>query len=141
MRSFVPMQGASGSERRQDGSEAVRRMGLLVAIAGTAAVSSAIVTTASGAQTRVGALATWPWILTALQVIALWSAGTGRWWGWLLGAAVQPSWIAYAVVTSQLGFIPGCVVSAVVQTHSFLKRRTDRHRAASRQLGVVNHYA
>ncbi|MGH7425670.1 MAG: hypothetical protein ACREJP_05840, partial [Candidatus Methylomirabilales bacterium] len=61
----------------------------------------------------------WPWLLTSLQVVALWSAGGGRWWGWLLGAAVQFPWIAYAVTTGQLGFIPGCAISAAVQAHSF----------------------
>jgi hypothetical protein len=31
--------------------------------------------------------------------------------------------ITYVVVTTQLGFIPGCTVSAAVHTHSFLRRR------------------
>ncbi|MGH8871072.1 MAG: hypothetical protein ACRDWS_03770 [Acidimicrobiia bacterium] len=31
-----------------------------------------------------------------------------------LGASVQAPWIAYAVLTGQYGFIPGCTVSAVV---------------------------
>jgi hypothetical protein len=121
------------------GSEAVRRTGLLVAVAGSVALSSAIIATASGTQARVGLPETWPWLLTALQVLALWSAGSGRWWGWLVGAAVQPSWIAYAVVTAQLGFIPGCVVSAAVQTHSFLTRSSHPHGAERRELGAVNH--
>jgi hypothetical protein len=50
----------------------------------------------------------------------LWSAGTERWWGWLLGGSVQLPWIAYAVVTAQFGFIPGCAISACVQIHNFV---------------------
>ena len=90
-------------------------------VALTSLVASAIVI-ATGAQpsARLEALAYWAWLLTALQVLALWSAGTRRWWGWLLGASVQLPWIAYAMVTAQLGFIPGCAISAVVQARSFL---------------------
>jgi hypothetical protein len=42
----------------------------------------------------------------------------------MLGAAVQLPWIAYAVLTGQFGFIPGCAVSAAVQTASFVRHRT-----------------
>ena len=83
-------------------------------------VSAIVIATAASHSTRLDDLAYWPWLLTGVQVLALWSAGTRRWWGWLLGAAVQPPWIAYAVVSAQLGFIPGCAVSAAVQAHSFL---------------------
>ena len=70
---------------------------------------------------RLGAPAYWAWLLTALQVLALWAAGRHRSWGWLLGAAVQPVWITYALLTGQVGFIPGCAVSAAVQARSFLR--------------------
>ncbi|MGH7511133.1 MAG: hypothetical protein ACREMZ_16965 [Gemmatimonadales bacterium] len=82
--------------------------------------SGLVVATAWKDGTPLGAPRYWPWLLTGLQVMALWSAGKGRWWGWLLGGSVQVPWIVYAVVTTQLGFIPGCAVSAAVQTHSFL---------------------
>jgi hypothetical protein len=92
-----------------------------LASAGTAALmfSGLVVATAWRDATQLGAR---PWLLTGIQVLALWSAGRGRWWGWLLGGSVQLPWIAYAVVTTQLGFIPGCAVSAAVQTYSFLRR-------------------
>jgi hypothetical protein len=105
-------------ERRDPPSvEAMIRL----ASAGTAALmfSGLVVATAWRDATQLGAR---PWLLTGLQVLALWSAGRGRWWGWLLGGSVQLPWIAYAVVTTQLGFIPGCAVSAAVQTYSFLRR-------------------
>lgn len=58
-------------------------------------------------------------VLTGLQVTALWAVGHGRWWGWLMGAGVQSVWIVYALLTQQLGFIPGCVVSGAVQVRNF----------------------
>jgi hypothetical protein len=108
-------------ERRDPPSvEAMIRL----ASAGTAALmfSGLVVATAWREATPLGAPRYWPWLLTGLQVLALWSAGRGRWWGWLLGGSVQLPWIAYAVVTTQLGFIPGCAASAAVQTYSFLRR-------------------
>jgi hypothetical protein len=52
----------------------------------------------------------------------LWSAGRGWWWGWLLGGTVQVPWIAYALATGQIGFIPGCAVSALVQILAFMRK-------------------
>lgn len=102
----------------------IARIRLAGAATAAVAFSSLVVATARGNETALGAPVYWPWLLTGLQVLALWSAGRGRWWGWLLGGSVQLPWIAYAVVTTQLGFIPGCAVSAAVQTYSFLRRRT-----------------
>jgi hypothetical protein len=84
-------------------------------------LSALVLITAAGDDSALGAPRYWPWLLTGLQVLALWSAGARRWWGWLLGGSVQLPWIAYALATAQLGFIPGCAISAVVQFHSFLK--------------------
>jgi hypothetical protein len=102
------------------GSTAAPDVRFLSAVVAGPALSAAVVITAAATDAPLGAPPYWPWLLTGLQVLALWSAGGGRWWGWLLGATVQLPWIAYALVTGQLGFIPGCAVSAVVQAHSFL---------------------
>jgi hypothetical protein len=102
---------------------------LLGAVLASLIVSSIVIATGARPSARLEALTNWAWLLTALQVLALWAAGTRRWWGWLLGAAVQPPWIAYAVVTAQLGFIPGCAISAVVQARSFLAGRDPRNPA------------
>jgi len=110
------------------GSDAAGRFRLLSAAVAAPAVSAVLVITVAATDTPRGAPQYWPWLLTGLQVLALWAAGAGRWWGWLLGAAVQLPWISYALVTGQLGFIPGCAVSAAVQTHSFLMSRRPPER-------------
>jgi len=108
---------------RRHQSSAEARIRLVSAVTAALVLSGLVVTTAWRDQTPLGSPGYWPWLLTGLQVLALWSAGRGRWWGWLLGGSVQLPWIAYAVVTTQLGFIPGCAISAAVQTHSFLRRQ------------------
>jgi hypothetical protein len=94
---------------------------LVVSLTGSTMLSAAVVGTGLATETALGVPRLWPWLLTGLQVLSLWSAGRARWWGWLLGASVQPPWIAYAVMTGQLGFIPGCAVSAGVQWRSYLR--------------------
>ena len=88
-------------------------------------VTVALLASARLEPPRLGAPGVWPWLLTGLQVLSLWAAGRRRWWGWGLGASLQPPWIAYAILTGQAGFIPGCAVSAVVQAVSFLRHRAD----------------
>jgi len=112
----------NGKERGYPPSFAAR-IRLVSAVSAALVFSGLVVATTWRDETPLGAPNYWPWLLTGLQVLALWSAGRGRRWGWLLGGSVQLPWIAYAVVTTQLGFIPGCAISAAVQTHSFLRRQ------------------
>ncbi|MGH8951509.1 MAG: hypothetical protein ACRDX9_08790 [Acidimicrobiia bacterium] len=109
------------------GARLIGTLGLSLLIAVALVVSS-------GVASRLGVPQQWPWLLTGLQVLSLWAAGRRRWWGWLLGAAVQPAWIAYAILTGQLGFIPGCAVSAVVQIYSFVRT----HRASGKERSPVD---
>ena len=88
-------------------------------------ISVILVLTSSASETRLGAPVYWSWLLTGLQVLALGAAGAECRWGWLLGASVQPPWIVYAALTDQVGFIPGCAISAAVQICSFLRGRRD----------------
>lgn len=70
----------------------------------------------------------WSWILTAIQVLALGLVGQGIATGWLLGAAMQASWICYATMTDQWGFVGGCILSAIVQIRSYyVSVRRQRH--------------
>lgn len=105
-------------------------VGLIAAIG----MSIVVMASAAGHRSGLGAPAAWPWILTGIQVLSLWSAGRSYWWGWLMGGSVQLPWIAYAVMTEQFGFIPGCLISASVQLYSFLRKRPPAH---AHQMEVV----
>ena len=70
---------------------------------------------------ELGAPVYWTWALTVVQVMALWVAGRGQAWGWMVGSAVQPGWIAYALLTDQPGFIVGCAISTGVQLSAYLR--------------------
>lgn len=106
-----------GLRASRPSSRGVRLAGSILLSGG---VSLLVVVSSLSEDTRLGAPAYWAWVLTGLQVVALWAAGHQRWWGWLLGAGVQPAWITYAALTGQYGFIPGCVVSGAVQLNNFL---------------------
>lgn len=115
---------------------AAERDGRILRLVGSAVLSGGIsvlvVLSAWQTDSKLGAPLYWAWVLTGLQVVALWAAGRRRWWAWLLGAGVQPVWIVYAVLTSQYGFVPGCVISAAVQLHNFVADRdTDRPSGSS----------
>lgn len=97
---------------------------LTVALLAAVGLSLVIVISGLGHDSSLGAPAFWPWLLTGLQVLSLWSAGRRYWWGWLVGGSVQMPWIAYAVMTAQIGFIPGCLISGTVQLSSFLHNST-----------------
>lgn len=94
-------------------------------LAGAVALSVTLILSAWGDTSRFGAPSVWPWLLTGIQVLALWAAGRRWWWGWLLGGMVQIPWIAYAAMTGQIGFIPGCAVSASIQAYAFLRASAD----------------
>lgn len=120
--------------RRWPGVDAAQ-IGVATGVGFSFVVSVAVGLTAATFESRLGAPSFWSWVLTGLQVASLWAAGKHYWWGWLLGAAVQPPWITYAVLTGQLGFIPGCTISATVQTISFLRNQT-QDRISSAHVGT-----
>jgi hypothetical protein len=70
---------------------------------------------------ELGAPVYWTWALTGLQVMALWVAGRGQAWGWMVVSAVQPGWIAYALLTEQLGFVIGCAIPTGVQLSAYVR--------------------
>lgn len=47
----------------------------------------------------------WSLLLTAVGLAGLWLAGQDNRWGWAVGLGAQLLWIAYAVTTSQWGFL------------------------------------
>lgn len=106
---------------RADIPSATRSNQLGVALVASAGLAAVIITTSVRDGSPLGAPAYWAWILTGLQVVALRAAAAGNGAGWLLGASVQLPWIAYALVTGQLGFIPGCLISGAVQAHGYVR--------------------
>jgi hypothetical protein len=86
-----------------------------------AALCLAVAVSSRTDMSELGAPAYWTWVLTGLQVMALWVTGRGHAWGWMVGSAVQPGWIAYALLTDQLGFVIGCAISTGVQLSAYLR--------------------
>jgi hypothetical protein len=86
-----------------------------------AALCLAVTVSSRTDPSKLGAPGYWTWALTGLQVMALWVAGRGQAWGWMLGSAVQPGWIAYALLTDQLGFVIGCAISTGVQLSAYVR--------------------
>lgn len=99
-----------------------------LAALGSSALVAAIAVTSIQDSSALGAPGYWAWMLTGLQVAALRTAATGKNWGWLLGASVQLPWIAYALATAQIGFVPGCLISGAVQAHGYVRRQTRQPR-------------
>lgn len=87
----------------------------------SATLCLAVLVSSRSDPSELGSPVYWTWALTGFQVVALWVAGRGRAWGWMVGSAVQPGWIAYALMTDQLGFVIGCGISTAVQLSAYLR--------------------
>ena len=98
----------------------------------SAALCLAVTVSARTDPSELGVPVYWTWALTCLQVMALWVAGRGQAWGWMVGSAVQPGWIAYALLTDQLGFVIGCAISTSVQLSAYI-----RANGSARSAGAV----
>ncbi|QBZ71910.1 PnuC-like nicotinamide riboside transporter [Streptomyces phage Kradal] len=70
----------------------------------------------------------WSWILTAVGVFGLWLAGRRNPLGWAVGLGAQGLWIAYALTSSQYGFLVSAGAYGWVYTVNLRKWRQD-HRA------------
>lgn len=56
----------------------------------------------------------WSWILGAVGVAGFILSGRKVWWSWYINLACQALWFAYAIVTTQYGFIVAALVYTVV---------------------------
>ena len=61
------------------------------------------------------------WTLVAGGVSGTCLAGAGVRCGWLILLGMQPVWIAYAIVTGQIGFVLGSVAYAGGQLNGYLR--------------------
>jgi hypothetical protein len=105
------------------------RSGIGAWLALSAALCLAVTVSSRTEPSDLGVPVYWTWALTGVQVMALWVAGRGQPWGWMVGSAVQPGWIAYALLTDQLGFVIGCAISTVVQLSAYLRAEGSEGRA------------
>jgi hypothetical protein len=73
--------------------------------------------------------AVWSYVLSAIGITGILLAGSKYKIGWLIGFAVQPLWIVFAITHEQHGFIAAAVVYAIVYARNWLRwRREERPR-------------
>jgi hypothetical protein len=61
------------------------------------------------------------WTLVAGGIAGTYLAGAGMRCGWLVLLGMQPIWIAYAIVTGQVGFVLGSVAYAGGQLNGYMR--------------------
>lgn len=74
--------------------------------------------------------ALWSYVLTAVGVAGLLMAGRKNLWGWAVCIASQFLWAAYAIVTSQPGFLISAVIYTGVYGKNFLAWRKEAAASA-----------
>lgn len=62
----------------------------------------------------------WSWVLTAAGVGGMYLAGKKNKWGWIIGICSQFLWIAFAIATSQYGFIVASILYGTVYAKNFI---------------------
>lgn len=70
-------------------------------------------------------------VLAAAGLVVRWICGTRPRLGWWLAAALQPAWIAYAVLTGQWGLVASGAIYAIVyarNAHISAPTRRGRHQ-------------
>lgn len=63
----------------------------------------------------------WSWLLTAIGVTGLWFAGNKSTYGWMIGIGVQVLWIAYAISSSQYGFLFSAAAYGYMNIRNLIK--------------------
>lgn len=74
----------------------------------------------------------WSWVLTLVGLTCFLLAGRKVWWAWYVGLAGQGLWLAYSLITWQIGFLVGVVAYTVVYTKNTIAW-TREHRALQRE--------
>jgi hypothetical protein len=70
----------------------------------------------------------WSWVLTAFGLSCFWLAGRKIWWAWYVGIAGQFVWLAYALITGQLGFIIGSLFYTAIYCENAIKWTRERNK-------------
>ena len=103
-----------------------RGLPLVAGVESSAILCVLIFMSARASTSSLGVPAAWAWVLTGTQLLGLWVAGRRLPSGWLVGFVAQPGWIVYALLSGQLGFVPGCVLSAGVHLATYLRQTRRR---------------
>lgn len=69
----------------------------------------------------------WSWILGLLGVVGFVLAGRKIWWAWYVNIGTQFLWLAYAIITWQLGFLVSAAVYFFVFTQNAVRWTKERH--------------
>lgn len=56
----------------------------------------------------------WSWLLGIVGLAGFFLAGRRVWWAWYINIANQVLWVAYSIITDQLGFLVTSFVYAIV---------------------------
>lgn len=73
----------------------------------------------------------WSWVLTTVDLYAVWALGSQKRWAWLLGIAQSALWSVYAIGTRQWGFMVNNVVTAALCVRGFVKWKEPDHDRAT----------
>lgn len=63
----------------------------------------------------------WSYLLAAVGILGIWLAGRKSAWGWAVGLGAQGLWIAYALITSQYGFIASALAYGTIYARNWWK--------------------
>lgn len=73
----------------------------------------------------------WSWLLTAVGVTGLYVAGRKSRWGWAIGLGAQGLWIAYALVSTQYGFLASSLAYGAVYGRNLHRWSKERSAASA----------
>lgn len=69
----------------------------------------------------------WSYLLGVVGLVGFILAGRRVWWSWYVNLACQGLWFAYAIITSQFGFLISSIVYAFVFTQNSIKWTKDHN--------------
>lgn len=73
----------------------------------------------------------WSYLLTVVGLIGIWLAGRKSRAGWAVGFGAQALWVAYAIATTQWGFIASAVAYGGVYARNWVRWTRERRAEAA----------
>jgi len=73
----------------------------------------------------------WSWLLMIIGITGLWLAGNRKTIGWMIGVGAQVPWVAYALATSQWGFLVSALVYGTVYARNMIKWKRQQKEEAT----------